>query len=82
MDMTNRYIPPVLNGHKILYKGKRYLVFEVSSEYPYEGYEEFCEFVIFDKSDAIYNGIVASCSRQSDGTFSGETSLWASLSTL
>lgn len=71
--MTNQYTPPNLDGHKILYNDDRYVVFEVDGEYPYEGYEELCEFVIFDKSDEIYNGIVASCNSETDGTFSGST---------
>jgi hypothetical protein len=32
---------PKLDGHKILYKGRRYIMFEMNTEHPYEGYEAF-----------------------------------------
>jgi hypothetical protein len=67
--MKNIYTPPVLDGHKILYKGKRYWVFEVDEEYPFEGYEKDCRYLIFDKS---YGGCVISwCERDDDGSFKG-----------
>jgi hypothetical protein len=45
----SKYIYPALKGHKILYKGKRFWVFEVSSEFPFEGYEEYCNLIVYDK---------------------------------
>ena len=44
-----KYIYPILKGHKILYKGKRFWVFEISSEFPFEGYEENCDLIVYDK---------------------------------
>ena len=45
----SKYIYPDLNGHKILYKGKRFWVFEISSEFPFKGMEEFCQVIVYDK---------------------------------
>ena len=45
----SKYIYPDLNGHKILYKGKRFWVFEISSEFPFKGMEEFCQIIVYDK---------------------------------
>ena len=43
------YIYPELNGHKVLYKGKRFWVFEISSEFPFEGREEYFDVIVYDK---------------------------------
>ncbi len=45
----SNYIYPNLKGHKALYKGKRFWIFEISSEFPYEDYEEFCQVIVYDK---------------------------------
>ena len=45
------YIYPDLNGHKVLYKGKRFWIFEISKEFPFRGYEEFCDVIVYDKKD-------------------------------
>jgi hypothetical protein len=42
--------PPVLNGHKTLYKGRRYWVFEINNETPFQNYEGVCQFLVFDKA--------------------------------
>ena len=42
----------VINGittHTILYKGRRYWVFEVNNENPFQNYEGTCQFLVFDK---------------------------------
>lgn len=44
------YIYPDLKGHKVLYKGKRFWMFEISSEFPYKGYEEFSQVIVYDKN--------------------------------
>lgn len=49
MANKTRYIYPKLNGHKIIYKGKRFWVFEINSEFPFEGYEEYSEVIVYDK---------------------------------
>ena len=46
---VSRYTPPELLGHKILFKGKRFWIFEISNEYPFEDYEGAYEIVLFDK---------------------------------
>lgn len=45
----SKYIYPDLNGHKVLYKGKRFWVFEISLEFPFNGMEEFCQIIVYDK---------------------------------
>ena len=46
---SSKYIYPDLKGHNVLYKGKRFWVFEISPEFPYEGYEDFCQVIVYDK---------------------------------
>ena len=43
------YFYPEIKGNKILYKGKRFWIFEISSEFPFQGYEKFSEIIVFDK---------------------------------
>ena len=45
----SKYIYPHLKEHKVLYKGKRFWIFEISSDFPFEGYEKFCEVIVYDK---------------------------------
>jgi hypothetical protein len=45
----SKYIYPELNGHRVLYKGKRFWVFEISSDFPFNGMEEFCQIIVYDK---------------------------------
>lgn len=45
----SKYIYPELSGHKVLYKGKRFWVFEISSDFPFNGMEEFCTVIVYDK---------------------------------
>ena len=44
----NKYTQPDINDHKVLYKGRRYWVFEVSEIHPYRGYEDIASFVFYD----------------------------------
>ena len=48
-SIKSKYTYPDLSGHKILYKGKRFWVFEISSEFPFKGMEEFCQIIVYDK---------------------------------
>ena len=51
----SQYTLPNLNGHEVLYKGRRFIVFGVSKLFPYEDYESMGTFVIWDgKYDAIF----------------------------
>ena len=62
------YLNPPLNGHKVLYKGKRYRMFEVSADHPFENYEGTCQFLIFDKS---ISAVCGWCNLSDDGTYLG-----------
>lgn len=44
-----KYTYPDLKGHKVLYKGKRFWVFEISSQFSFNGMEEFCKVIVYDK---------------------------------
>ena len=60
-----------LSDHKIIYKGRRYLVFEVSQSSPFESMEDVADFVVWDgdcnvavsygtiTSDGEYEGFLA-----------------------
>ena len=58
------YIYPNLNGNKILYKGKRFLVFEISSEFPFQGQEKYCDLIVYDKA---YGCEIAGAQKTSNG---------------
>ena len=60
------YIYPDLNGHKVLYKGKRFWVFEISSEFPFNGMEEFCQVIVYDKE---YGCEIAGAENSTNGYF-------------
>jgi len=67
--MLTGYTKPALTDHKVLYKGKRYWVFEVDKDHPFEGYETDCGYLVFDKS---FGGcVIAWCERADDGSFKG-----------
>jgi hypothetical protein len=40
---------PKLSGHSVLHKDRRFVVFRVSSEHPFEGYEADCSVLVFDR---------------------------------
>ena len=61
---SSKYIYPDLKGHNVLYKGKRFWVFEISSEFPFEGYEEFCQVIVYDKE---FGTEIASAVKNSNG---------------
>jgi hypothetical protein len=60
----SKYIYPDLTGHKVLYKSKRFWIFEISSEFPYQGYEKFSQIVIFDKAHGCE---IAGAKKNGDG---------------
>ena len=45
----SNYIYPELNGHKVLYRGKRFWVFEICLEFPFERLEENYDVIVYDK---------------------------------
>lgn len=69
MTKKSFYTKPELNGHAVLYKGKRYWAFEISNEHPYENYEKDCSIIIFDK---LYVGVAAWVNKLPDNTFRGD----------
>ncbi len=65
----SKYTPPKLDGHKVLYKGKRYWIYEIDeehpcTEHPYETFERYYEVVVYDKLEALP---VAFCHRDLTG---------------
>lgn len=67
--MKNIYTRPVLVGHNVPYKGKRYWVIQIDKDHPFENYENDCSYIVFDKS---YGGCVISwCERDDEGSFKG-----------
>ena len=49
MCMTKKtYIFPNIDKKQIIYKARRYIMFQISPEYPYEGYEAFNSIVLWD----------------------------------
>ena len=67
--MFKRYTEPKLKNHKILYKGKRYWVFEIDKEHPFENMEDVCSIIVYDKS---CDGIACYCNYKDDGTIVGD----------
>jgi hypothetical protein len=65
----SKYTPPKLNGHKILYKGKRYWVFEIDKDHPFENMEDVCSIIVYDK---FCDGIASYCNYRDDGTIIGD----------
>lgn len=43
-----KYRRPYLNGYKVLYKGRRFWVFEISNQTPFGGAEEFYNLIAYD----------------------------------
>lgn len=66
--MNSRYKKPILNGHKVLYKGRRYWVFEVSKEFPFHGCEDIDKIVVYD---GVYNNEIAWCHVDEKGEYIG-----------
>ena len=62
------YSYPKLYGHKILYKGRRYIIFEMNAEHPYEGYERFNSIALWDGEQ---RSICAFADRLTNGKLTG-----------
>ena len=64
----SRYTPPKLDGHKILYKGKRFWIFEIDAKYPFQGYEGVHkQVIVYDKA----YGVAVSCAMKTAQGFEG-----------
>jgi hypothetical protein len=66
--MTISYLKPKLNGHNVLYKGRRYWVFEVSEDFPFYGSEEIDKIIVYD---GVYDKDVCWCHVNEKGEFEG-----------
>jgi hypothetical protein len=66
--LANLYKRPLLKNHKVLYRGKRYWVFEVDNENPYESAEIASSLVVFDK---LYGAIAAFCNQINGSGYEG-----------
>lgn len=64
----DNYTFPDLSNHKIIYKGRRYIAFEVSQSNPFESMEDDADFVVWDGE---YDGAVSYGTITSDGDFEG-----------
>ncbi|MDH6421603.1 hypothetical protein M2131_001544 [Polynucleobacter sphagniphilus] len=56
--MVSKYTEPKISNNKILYQGKRYLIFSVTKETPFDDYLDYSDVIIFDK----LNNYVLGCS--------------------
>ena len=63
-----RYSFPKLNGHKMLYKGRRYIMFEMNAEHPYEGFEVSNSIALWDGEQS---NICAFGDRLTNGKYTG-----------
>ena len=62
---SNKYTLPKLNGHKVVYKGRRFWIFEIDEKHPFQGYEGIQDrLIVYDK---VYGSPVASVGKTSRG---------------
>lgn len=47
------YFYPRISEENIVYKGKRFWVFKISVEAPYQGYEAYFEVIIYDRKTGV-----------------------------
>ncbi|MDH6421604.1 hypothetical protein M2131_001545 [Polynucleobacter sphagniphilus] len=66
--MKNIYTRPVLVGHNVPYKGKRYWVIQIDKDHPFENYENDCSYIVFDKECGC---VISWCEKTDDGSFKG-----------
>lgn len=64
-NSTTRYITPPIGNHKIVYRGRRFLVIKLIGDEPFEyATKKFCDYVFYDK---LLNAIVAFMSDMENG---------------
>jgi hypothetical protein len=63
-----RYTPPELDGHNIIYKGKRFWIFEINEKYPFHGLEKDYDTVVFDKA---FGNWPLACARKTPKGYEG-----------
>jgi hypothetical protein len=64
----NRYNFPDLTNFEIIFNGRRYKAFKVTKSIPFTGYEEGCDFVVWD---GMYDAAVSYGTISSAGVFNG-----------
>ena len=61
------YKPPKVGDNKVIYKGKRYWVIELTGKDQVDGFgPDFCQFVMYDK---LYQATLATITTNKNGTF-------------
>ena len=60
----SNYTYPEIKDHKVLYKGKRFWIFEISLEFPYKGEQDYFDVIVYDKH---YGADIAGVRKTSDG---------------
>ena len=64
----SKYIFPDLSNFEILFNGRRYKAFKISKTKPFNGEEEYADFVIWD---GLYDAAVSYGTIDVNGIFSG-----------
>ncbi len=62
------YTFPNLANFEIIFNGRRYKAFKVTKSFPFAGYEEGCDFVVWD---GIYDAAVSYGTISTGGVFNG-----------
>lgn len=58
------YTSPKLDGHTVIYKGRRFWVFEISGLHPFFGHEAHCDVIVYDK---LHNCPIGFCDKNLNG---------------
>jgi hypothetical protein len=59
------YKPPIVVDNKVIYKGKRYWIIELTGKDEINGFgSDFCQFIMYDK---LYEAILATITKKTDG---------------
>ena len=64
----SKYIFPDLSNFEILFNGRRYKAFKISKNKPFNGEEEYADFVVWD---GLYDAAVSYGTIDLNGVFSG-----------
>ena len=64
----SKYNFPDLTNFEIIFNGRRYKAFKVTKSIPFAGYEEGCDFVVWD---GMYDAAVSYGTISSAGVFNG-----------
>lgn len=64
----NSYMFPDLSCYNIIFNGRRYKAFMISKGSPFQGYEDYAEFLVWD---GVYDALVAYGNISADGEYEG-----------